>query len=127
MKNEYFVKVVALVGIVLNIFFTYDHIYEYISSNELIQKEYLLSFAVLDLGWVVLLVWFLNNIYERKEIIIFYLIPLLGINMTHSIHNVLISQWSIPEAALNMVYGVVFSSIFILGYIKMNRGKKHGI
>jgi uncharacterized membrane protein YoaT (DUF817 family) len=127
MKNEYFVKVVALVGIVLNIFFTYDHIYEYISSNELIQKEYLLSFAVLDLGWVVLLVWFLNNIYERKEIIIFYLIPLLGINMTHSIHNVLISQWSIPEAALNMVYGVVFSSIFILGYIKMIRGEKHGI
>jgi len=124
MNQDKLAKVIASVGIGLNTIYAVTHIYEYINSNDLISKEYLLNFGILELSWVALLVWFLYDTYTRRAIMILYMLPLVGVNITHSIHCVITHQWGVFDAFINVVYGVLFSSIFLLAYIRINLNQK---
>ncbi|MCD6258311.1 MAG: hypothetical protein J7J31_01790 [Helicobacteraceae bacterium] len=128
MTSKVYINSLAFIAISLNLVYAYLHLSQYLGTSNLESKEILLSFAVLDLSWVAILLWFLRDIYARRMILILYTLPLVGLSLVHSLHDLLMHKISIVNALENIMFALAFSSIFILGYFKITpktKGNMH--
>jgi hypothetical protein len=79
---------VALSGAIINAVYSVDilrTIFDPQYNNAI--REIMISAVVLEIGWITLLVWVINNPFERRSILLFTIVPILLGNIFHGVNQ----------------------------------------
>jgi hypothetical protein len=129
MKNYRFRKslliAVALSGVVINSFYAIDIVGSIFSSQyDNAITEIMISAAVLEIGWITLLVWVILKPFERRHILLITIVPILLGNILHGVNQIGTHSESLIAIALNTIFGISYSGLYILAFIAGNENNK---
>jgi hypothetical protein len=117
---------VALSGAVINLVYAIDILRSIMSVRyDNPTTEMMISAAVMEIGWIALLVWMTLKPFERRHILLVTIVPILLGNILHGLNQVWTHSVSLQAFALNTVFGISYSGLYILAFIAGNEGKKH--
>lgn len=128
MKNikikKLFVITVALSGAVINTVYSFDLLRAFFDPryNNAI-REIMISAAVLEIGWIALLVWVVIKPFERRQILLFTIIPILLGNILHGVNQFGTHSGNASAIALNTVFGLLYSGLYVVAFI-VGKGPK---
>jgi len=108
---------VALSGAVINTVYSFDLLRTFFGPhyNNAI-KEIMISAAVLEIGWITLLIWVVIKPFERRHILLFTIMPILLGNILHSINQFGTPGGSLSQIALNTVFGLFYSGLYVVAF-----------
>jgi hypothetical protein len=112
---------VALSGAFINSFYTIDIVETFYSSQyDNVITEIMISAAVLEIGWIILLVWVILKPFERRHILLITIVPILLGNILHGANQLGTHSKSLLAIALNTIFGISYSGLHILAFIAGN-------
>lgn len=116
---------VALSGAFINSIYAIEIVGSIISSQySHAITEMMISAAVLEIGWIVLLIWMVRNPFERRHILLITIVPILLGNILHGLNQFGIDGENLMAITLNTSYGIAYSGLYILAFIAGNESKK---
>ena len=128
MKNIIFKKsiiiAVALSGAVINaVYFVaiFKALFDPQYNNTI--REIIISAAVLEIGWIALLLWVAIKPFERRHILLFTIVPILLGNIFHSVNQFQTLRESLNAMALNTALGLLYSGLYLVAFLA-GKGKK---
>jgi hypothetical protein len=109
---------VALSGAIINAVYSVDilrTIFDPQYNNAI--REIMISAVVLEVGWITLLVWVINNPFERRSILLFTIVPILLGNIFHGVNQFGTHSGNAWEIALNTAFGLLYSGLYIVAFM----------
>jgi hypothetical protein len=122
MKNnrirKSFIITVALSGAVINTVYSFGILRAFFDPryNNAI-REIMISAAVLEIGWIALLVWVVIKPFERRQILLFTIIPILLGNILHSVNQFETLSENTSAILLNTAFGLLYSGLYVVAFI----------
>lgn len=114
MKSEYVIKYIyflIILTISINIYYTIDLINSFFQKSlSLDNKDYIISAIALEVSWILLMVWFMLNPIQRKDILILTIVPMIIANILNNYNLELF------DFLLNLSLLSLFISLYLLGY-----------
>ena len=129
MKNinskKVFIVAVALSGVVLNILYGVTLLKEFFDTqyNGAI-REVLISSIILEFTWALLLLWVILNPFERRQIFLFTMIPILSGNILHSISQQMDGHGSYVTVIWNTIFGLFYAGLYAVAFFFGKPDKK---
>ncbi|MBC8485642.1 MAG: hypothetical protein ISS28_00600 [Candidatus Cloacimonetes bacterium] len=80
-------------------------------------REILISAIVLEFGWFALLVWVVFKPFERRNILLFTIIPIFFGNILTGINQLMNTSVNMGHFVKNTLFGFLYSGLFFLAYI----------
>jgi hypothetical protein len=116
---------VALSGAVINAVYSVDLLRAFFDPhyNNAI-KEIMISAAVLEIGWITLLVWVVIKPFERRHILLFTIVPILLGNILHGVNQFGTHSGNASAIALNTVFGLLYSGLYV-GAFLLGKGENN--
>jgi hypothetical protein len=83
----------------------------------------MISAAVLEIGWIALLVWVVIKPFERRQILLFTIIPILLGNILHGVNQFGTHNETTSAILLNTAFGLLYSGLYVVAFI-VGKGSK---
>jgi hypothetical protein len=106
----WFVYFVAITGVAINLGYSIEHLMVFFEPEQPQNlREAIAAAAALELGWVVLLVWFMFYPQKRRAVLLLALVPMLGANVLYGF---------ILEAGVgaNPLFGLFYAGLYVAAY-----------
>ena len=115
---------VALSGAVINTVYSFDLLRAFFDPryNNAI-REIMISAAVLEIGWIALLVWVVIKPFERRQILLFTIVPILLGNILHGVNQFGTHSGNTSAILLNTAFGLLYSGLYVVAFI-VGKGAK---
>ena len=109
---------VALSGAVINTVYSFDLLRAFFDPhyNNAI-REIMISAAVLEIGWITLLVWVVIKPFERHHILLFTIVPILLGNILYGVNQFGTHSGNANAIALNTVFGLLYSGLYVVAFL----------
>ncbi|MDJ0784890.1 MAG: hypothetical protein QNJ22_23190 [Desulfosarcinaceae bacterium] len=116
--RKWFVVAVAGSGVLLNLAYSFDLLRLFFDPQYSASvREIMISAIVLEIGWASLLVWVILKPFENHHILLVTVIPILLGNMLHSLAQIGANRASFSAIALNTVFGVLYSGLYVVAFM----------
>jgi hypothetical protein len=113
-----FVRATLFIGVLITAGYGTEMLIQFFRTTPDVEiKEILISSISLEFAWATLLLWALFKPFGRRHVLLFTAMAMLSANILHSLNQILFSGSSIGTVTLNLITGILFSSLFVMAFV----------